>query len=295
MLSSRTMVRALLVVMWACCLVPRSVRAQPDSALSSVVRWVLPPSRDCVVAECPRFVPTAAGEAGTVTQGVMFETLLPIPGELLITAPGEYRVVRRIGLLEETFVFFGPASIFLHADGSYEFISPGGGATGEESHPHSLLPHGLPPIIAGVEGTRFDYLITPEGMVYIRVANGLVRVRWWQEDWQREMLRGGEAMLLDPHDYGGARVTRRCGGGASCGRTVIRRFYGDDADARWTELKAGLDGRTSRTLNAHQALQAFRHLADEASKVSTLDVAQATGLYAAFTDTIVPCTPREIA
>ncbi len=276
--------------------VPRPASAQLEPDLSEVVHWVLPPSRACVVAACPKFIPTAEGEAGTVEQGVMFETELPFPGELLLPARGEFRVVRRVGRLEETFLFYGPASIFLHADGSYEFISPGAGKTGEETASHSSLPHGLPPLIAGVEGTQFDYVITPEGMVFLHVLTGLVTARWWQDGWEQLTIRGGEAILLDSHDYGGGRVLRNCSeeGGAACGRTTVRHLYGDAAAARWRTLKGMLDARGTRTSDAYQAMKAFEAMADRVERVTELDIQMVGALFAAYTDMLVPCTPKQV-
>ncbi len=288
---------AALMVAWCWLGAPGGAEAQTGETASRIVQWEFPPSRDCVLAECPRFIPTEAGEEGTVTQGILFGVLLPIPGELIIPTAGEFPVIRRIGTMAETLVFLGPASIFLHSDGSYEFISPGGGASGEESHPHSLLPHGLPPVIAGVEGTRFDYLITPQGQVYVRVASGLVRVRWWQEDWQETLLRGGEAVLVDPHEYGGIQVDRQCSPGSdgTCGRIRVRRFFGEEADSRWNGLKVRLDSRASRGWGARQVLQQFDQALEDLAGQDTLTPAEVETLFAAFTDLLIPCTPSEIA
>lgn len=295
---SRTDCRLVALLVWGLLFAaPSGVRADVSDRPPQSVDWVLPASANCAFSRCPRFIPTGGTPDDIVGQGILLEVRLPLPGELLIPAPGEYRVLRRVDDVEEQYIFNGPASIFLYSDGSYDFISPGIGSTEGEHRKNSALKHGLPPVIAGVEGTQFDYLVSPYGIVYIRVTGGLVGASWPEENRQYAQLRAGESLLVDPHHYTDSFLQRTCwrGEDSGCSGRIHRRFYSERADTEWERLALELESRKQRAYEAPVLLEEYYRLLEQARGSDIISVVQARDLYATYTDLLVPCSAKQVS
>jgi len=239
------MIRLLLL---ACCMLSGPASAQ-ISLGPAPGPWILMASSRCVFRDCAEFI--QRGTNRIIEQGWISDIPLRGAGELRLRRSGEFTLVRQLADGQEELTFSGPIALYLDPQGNYFVMTPGRGSASHEGDTPSTLPHGLPPLIAGTEGTRFEYIQTLNGATLLRVMDGVVVVKMNEVNGVlTQRVSAGQAILVDHHLLEGS---------------FLRHLTWEKAESLWTALIMELNARDFSVTDPEVYLERFERTAERFS------------------------------
>lgn len=171
----------------------------PAMAQTASSPWHLSPSPFCV-ERCARFLPR---DGSTPLEQRWFQSIpLSAAGALELPA-GTFKLWQSARDHERTIELLGPAVLEVTGE-QLRLLSPtrglykGRGGSDASSAP----PLSLPPLVAGVHGTQFEFMVTLQGTVFLAVTEGGVELAWEETTLGKSMLvNADQAAVANRADF----------------------------------------------------------------------------------------------